>query len=247
MVATIGKRGCGDRVAGGVYLSCPTSDHGHPTECFLLDPPKPIEAAVLGLSPRGVTLFDDASGRTHVMDWIGAESYPNVADFIEETRRLGVSRRIAKTEEFARLGPGSKLFVVHARALITNPADYYQALPEQDWYTCPATTAFAHCGRGQAEAHRFGAEMDAEPCGRLWWHDVAGGELSDLGCWRTIGSTVYPCAPTPEGVTPRYELAIFGAFPIKQIEVVADHEGTGTESAMIAASQARLPLILCDE
>jgi hypothetical protein len=246
MAITVGKRGCGDRVAGGIYLACPPGPVGHPIECHLFDPAKPVEAAVLGLSPRGVTLFDDGAGTTHVMDWIGSEHYPNVADFVEETRRLGVSRRIAKTAELARLGPRSKLFTVHSRALITNPGDWY-AVDDVEWQPCPAHLAYAHCRRGLAAPHVIG-DLDLPACARLWWHDVEGGAVGDDGLYfRQSGSTVYVAQERPPDVTPAYGLAIFGAFPIVQIEVIADHEGTGTESAMQAASQARLPLVLMDE
>jgi hypothetical protein len=244
------ERGCGFRAAGGVYLTMPTGPVGHPIECFLLDPCQQIGADLLGLSPIGVSLFEDANGITHVMDWIGAENYPNVADFIEETRRHGVSRRVAKTLDFARLSVGSRLFAAHSRALIQNPGDWYDGVSEEDveWHPCPAHTAYSHCGRGLATPHLLQPHVNGGTCARLWWHDVTGGEVSDDGTYyRTIGSTTYAAQERPEGVTPVYELALFGAFPIAQIEVVADREAGTHESAMIQSSQARLPLILVDE
>lgn len=246
------QRGCGFRMAGGVYLTMPTGPVGHPIECFLHDPCQQIEASLLGLSPIGVSLFEDASGTTHVIDWIGSDNYPNVADFIEETRHYGVSRRVAKTLDFAKLGPGSRLFAAHSRAWISNAGEWYKSSgPEDvDWHPCPAHTAYSHCGRGLPVPHPLQAHVQGGTCGRLWWHDVTGGKLSADGTgeyWRLIGSTTYQAEPRPEGITPVYDLAIFGAFPIAQVEVVADREGGTHESAMIAASQARLPLVLCDE
>lgn len=65
----------------------------------------------------------------HVFDIIGQESYPNVADWIEEARRLGVSRRLElNAEEYGKLTPRSRLFLLHARAVIRNPEDYYKGM-----------------------------------------------------------------------------------------------------------------------
>ena len=95
------KRGCGERVAGGIYLETRLGPNGHPLECFFMDPPGPVDAGGLGLSPRGVSLIAGEGGITHVWDWVGGDSYPNVADILEEGRRLGFSRRIASTADFS--------------------------------------------------------------------------------------------------------------------------------------------------
>jgi hypothetical protein len=233
-------RGCGSRVAGGVYLATPLGPNGHPVECYILDPPRPVEAAVLGLSARGVQLFQDARGTTHVMDIIGSDAYPNVADFLEETRRFGLSRRIAKTADFAALGPGSRIFCVHARAYIENARELQDAiLADRDLSThvCPAFTAHEHCGRGTTDEH--------SPCAALWWHDVEGADPRDG--LRTLGSTAYRALPISRPVALRYQLAIFAALPIHQLEVVQDREGGSHESALEKAEVSRLPVVLVDD
>lgn len=66
---------------------------------------------------------------THIFDIVGQDNYPNVADFIEETRRRGVSRRLELSPEgYARLTPRSRLIMLHKRACIFNPQDYYKGI-----------------------------------------------------------------------------------------------------------------------
>ena len=122
-------RGCGTRQMGAAYLEVPSDEGGQPLEYFLVDPPHKLNdetRAAMGLTAIGTTMIE-RGGQTHALDWVGAEHYPNVADFCEETRRFGVSRRIGKAAEFSRLGPGARLILVHARAWIDNYPAYYMA------------------------------------------------------------------------------------------------------------------------
>ena len=86
---------------------------------FLLDFPEDGKTA-LGLSPIGVQLVE-RDGVWHILDWIGSEHYPNVADFLEEVRRFGLSRRLAKTVDFSKLTERSKILVgfVHGTPFMT--------------------------------------------------------------------------------------------------------------------------------
>jgi hypothetical protein len=94
-------RGCGTRVKGGIYAECKLSPFGMPIEHFLIDPPNPIPDD-LGLTPVGVKLFE-RDGVFHILDWVGSAHYKNVADFIEETRNFGASRRLSKSTDFSKL------------------------------------------------------------------------------------------------------------------------------------------------
>lgn len=231
------KRGCGSRVAGGLYLATPLGPNGHLVECFVLDPPRPVEAAVLGLSARGISLFQDNNGTTHVMDWIGSENYKNVADFLEETRRFGLSRRAPSTIDFALLGPGSRIFCVHSRAYIENAEELQAAIAPGESAACPAFVAYSHCGRGSTANH--------SPCGGLWWHDVEGADPRDG--LRTLGSTTYQAFPLSQPVVPRYQLAIFATLPIRQVEVVRDREGGTHERGIAKASLGALPVVVVED
>jgi hypothetical protein len=54
-------RGCGTRVAGGIYLVCSLSPNGTPLADFIVDPPIPLDAqerADLGVKPIGMTYVE---------------------------------------------------------------------------------------------------------------------------------------------------------------------------------------------
>jgi hypothetical protein len=127
----------------------------------------------------------------HVFDIVGGEYYPNVADFLEEARRLGVSRRLElEAGEYARLTPRSRLFLLHRRAVINNPADYLNELGELELARlanaeCPkyhpehrvqlVKSGCAGVGDGCGDAWLF-AQKEPPGCAALYWHDIEGGE-----------------------------------------------------------------------
>lgn len=241
------ERGCGHRQSGGIYLETVFSPTGHELECFYADPALAVAPDELGVTPRGVTLLADEAGVTHVWDWVGAESYPNVADFLEEAKRLGISRRISKMAELDRLTRSSRIVILHARAIIEEPWGEYVRREEDellgDYAACPQDVASAHCGRAIGPEHHLG---DSQLCDRYWYHDVTGGTETESPhhVARQIGSTQYVAYPRPEGVTPRYRVGVVGIFPIARLAVIADPvEGTH-EASYAAAKRAGLPVII---
>jgi hypothetical protein len=152
----VGRRGCGDREPGGAYLCVPLSAEGSPLEAFLVDPPVPVDPRALGLSAIGVTLHQHG-GATHVFDIVGREHYPAVAGFLEEARRMGISRRISRDADFARLTPASRLVLLHEHADVANAP----AFPIRR--ACP-------CRRPEHLADGFAAM-----CARLWWDEPLDG------------------------------------------------------------------------
>ncbi len=121
-------RGCGHREKGGVYFECNTGPGGAPIEEFLVDPPQQVDTRLL--CKAGIKLVN-TDGVWHILDWIGHGFYPNVADFIEEARRFGVSRRLRANLDFSKITPESRLLCVHARAWIENAGSW------PDIWTCP--------------------------------------------------------------------------------------------------------------
>jgi hypothetical protein len=93
---------------------------GLPMWTLIKDPVVPIDPKKIGLSPVGVKLIE-INGVWHVLDWVGEKHYPMATDFIEEAVRLGLSRRISKTEEFSKLTADSRLILVHPKAFISDP------------------------------------------------------------------------------------------------------------------------------
>jgi hypothetical protein len=151
LVTSGARRGCGYRQPGA-YFAVPLGPGGHPIEEFLIDPPIVIDPARLGLASVGVTLIE-RYGITHVLDIVGREHYPTVASFIDEARRLGVSRRAPRTIDFERISPPSRLLLAHAQADIANAAEF----PCDRRCPCHVTE---HLNSG------FG-----DMCARLWWEE----------------------------------------------------------------------------
>jgi len=149
LVTSGARRGCGTREPGGAYMAVPLGPGGSPVEAFLVDPPVAVDAAALGLSAVGTTMIE-RDGVTHVLDVVGREHYPTVAEFVDEARRLGISRRISRTAAFERLTPDSRLLLLHPHALIANAPEFPSGA------VCP-------CGVAEHFAANF-----AGMCARLW-------------------------------------------------------------------------------
>jgi hypothetical protein len=153
LVTSGARRGCGYREPGGAYFAVPLGPGGSPVEEFLIDPPVVVEdPARLGLASVGVTLIE-RDGVTHVLDIVGREHYPTVASFIDEARRMGISRRAPKTIDFGRITASSRLLLAHAHGDIANAAEFPCERP------CPC-----HVTEHLAEGF-------ADMCARLWWEE----------------------------------------------------------------------------
>jgi hypothetical protein len=221
------KRGCGTRVAGGCYWELGIGPDGRPVEDFLLDPPICL-LPDLRIPTRGVIPIEH-DGVTHLIDRVGAQFYPNVADFVEEVRRFGLSRRLPKSLAFARLTCDSRLLLIHDRAWVTNIADY------RSWM----------CRTGNA-AHTPG--QHPEMCIGVWWEDLA--PISKVehslsrDCIRCMPSFTYTAHIRPAGVTPIYQPAFFASFPCSRLVVV---RGDGHEQTLERMRQARLTVDLVNQ
>ena len=162
------RRGCGYRQPGGAYFAVPLAPGGRPVEEFLIDPPVVIEdASRLGLTSVGVGLFE-RDGVTHVVDIVGREHYPTVAEFVDEARQLGVSRRAPRTIEFAAITAQSRLLLAHAHADVANAAEF----PTEA--TCPC----------HVEEHLAGDFQGM--CARVWWQEPLQGAQHRLALFASF-------------------------------------------------------------
>jgi len=242
-------RGCGKRVAGGIYAECPLGVGGRPLEDYLLEPPVVIDPQAMGLTPVGVQLLQ--RGDTwHVVDWVGEAHYPNVADMVEEIRSFGLSRRLPKTLEFDKLGPHSRILLVHRRAHVDNWAAYLRARASEDEIVGGGGSATWACCKRPGE-HRAAALLtkldhadDVPMCIATWYHDLDAPEGSDsVHVSRVVGDTQYDAMARPVGIQPLYRTAIFATLPIANLCVVANPEDSAQEAAAVVAAQdAKLPV-----
>lgn len=201
-----GERGCGSRVVGGVYAEVKQDENGSPIESFLMDPPMAVDARALGLTDRGVRLVE-VEGVWHIFDIVGEKYYPYVADFVEEGRRMGISRRLPSTLDFGKLDPSrSRLVLLHRKALITNVAE-------------AGFLERAHiCPKGLPE-HETG-QLEGM-CAAFWWHDFSPASLTEDRLRRLKSGDQYVAWTRPEGdAEPMRELAIFMSLPITNLAVI---------------------------
>lgn len=219
------ERGCGSRVAGGVYIETAHGPGGQPVEFFLLDPPLPIPKG-MNLSAIGVHLVE-VNGVYHILDVIGREHYPNVADYIEEVRHFGLSRRLPSNLDYSKLTPSSRIICAHERAIVTNMGDWFDYAGNED-PRCPKL--------------KEGHPRSVECCAWVWWNDIEWHEppsifgtapdtKSDpiMPVMRVMPSFNYRGHTRPKGVTPKYQQGFFGRFPIGRIVVV---RGNGHEKKL---------------
>jgi hypothetical protein len=237
-------RGCGTRSKGGIYLECPLSPYGLPLEHFLCDPPVLIDVQQFGITPVGVKLME-RNGVWHIVDWVGSTHYPNVADFVEEVRNFGLSRRLPQTLDFKKLTPDSRILLVHSRAWIDNFQAYYDKEEDCGKLDCD------QCPKHLKHHENKVPHSPSEPCIRLWYQDLTDADPNPdhppRGVVRKMPSFEYKGLSAPEGVEPEYKVAIFGSFPVHNLAVINDPDGGLHHRSMNLAGQARVPVNLEDE
>lgn len=241
-------RGCGgSRTKGGIYFESNGVDGGLPLECFFVDPPIKVDLDELGISPIGTHLIEQ-NGVWNLLDVVGSEHYGDVADFIEEGRRLGFSRRssLRRPEDYAKLTRESKHLFIHRRAFIEN-FEIFKGVQLME--------AGLKCPRGKEE-HNLRAEM----CACLWYADVADGfvafdedkqfaahEETVLRGYKELPcGDKYKCYQSKADLLDRqYHYAVFLSLPISRI-VLVDPDGEFQEKLGLLKN-AELPVEVLDE
>lgn len=256
----MGERGCGYRSPGGVYLRVIVSPNGKkPVESCLVDPPVPVSPA-LGVPNRGVLILErnDGSGIFDVYDRVGSKHYVNVADFVEETKREGVSRRVKRdTRNLDKLTLKSRIFLIHERAIIAHAHSYYKAMADErvdmenppHWHC--RTCILSHTGMiDMVEMGMMG--VDAPMCVSLYWDDIQGGSMLHDPNYptrtveREIGSNSYRGRKRPEGVKPEYQEGVFFNFPLHCLDIIRDPEGGQDAKALESVKNVGLPIHMED-
>lgn len=236
-------RGCGKRQSGGVYIEVGTSGdgEGYPVEHFLTDPPVEVPQT-LDIGARGVQLIE-RGGVWHVLDWVGEDSYPNVADLIEEVRRFGLSRRAQKTLEFGKLTKDSRILLIHRKAVVENVAEWGSQLSK---LPCPkAACGCAVCATAANRDHG---------CAKVWWLDIEDGVAVDQigeevsAVRRSCGDTEYRGWACPSASPPRYRAGFFLSLPVGRIAVISGEESSEDTARKIANELAgKLEVVQLEE
>lgn len=223
----MGKRRCGSRVAGGVYVELPLSKYGLPLEDFLCDPARVIPDE-LELPTRGMVLRTNEDGSKILYDWIGENNYPNVLDFVEEVRAMGLSRRIQSNFDFDQLDGTVKYCAVHPRGYVANESWYREYARENPLVGKDGIKRETPwpCPRG---LHTVNGDHD-EPCSAVWWHDIAPGHgvLTEHGRIVEVeqpSARPYVAMERPHGVVPVYFPAVVMVLPLRQLTVIRGPDG----------------------
>lgn len=224
-VAKGGRRLCGaGRTAGSVYVECGVPLHGTPIERFLHDPPVPVDPVQLGLSAQGVSSFRDEQGVLHLVDWVGESHYAYPADFIEEARSMGVSRKIPVNTDLRGLTAASKLILLHASASVENA----KAVSLDSEVRCPNNQ-----------------HLPGEDCCGLHWVVP---EANDGPDYRKLADGKYILTPRLfKRPAPVLSFGYFMAVPITNVTVIRNHDGTVDERAQASANRAGVPVVHADE
>jgi len=253
-------RGCGTRVHGGIYIEVTLAEGGSPLELFLVDParelPEGLEIPNRGIAIHERIVMGKPTGVYDVYDRIGTNYYPNVADFLFETRQHGISRRVSANADFGKLTKQSRLILIHGRAIMENADDLYRAIDTEmreftdahSWY-CPCRVE----GHDDYPLYTRDSRDCMPTCVGAYNECVVGGtELLDprypnRTVKRTVGDTTYEARRTPLGVIPEYSEGIFMRIPISRIAVIADPDGHKDVPNAEKASQSGLPVVVEEE
>jgi hypothetical protein len=242
-------RGCGERTPGGVYAESGLSPYGQPIEHFLFDPPLPL--------PEGVDLVnktllwqrvDPLSGEPvlepetghpiyDLLIHIGAEHYPYASDYVEETRRLGASRKLNPTLDLSLLTQSSHMLLAHPRAIprtwraLSLPLVCKKRLSRHD------QASYILLGLDPA-----GDENREGPCIFKLWELIPQEEaraVTELEgerplCLREIGSTIYGYRPTGE-VVEAWETGFILGLPLTGLAFIQFEDGSVNEQAKARA------------
>jgi hypothetical protein len=162
---------------------------------------------------------------THVVVWVGAEFYPNVWDFIEETRVAGASRKVAPSLDFTQLGPESCLLFVHAGARV-------QLVPTTFTPNCPQHKHLDFSAPCLDGAKRLPVRSAT---GYAVSEDTSGQRTRTLPCGHT-----FALPPVFEDGIASVQPAVFMRLPITAISLVERRDGSFPEFAEASVRRARL-------
>lgn len=199
-----GRRGCGMRKQNALYLCVGLSPRGRPVEDFLLDPVRPF----VGNAFRAPMILEREEAAPDALVWIGESHYPFVPDFVEEQRKLGLSRRIPRNFPFERLIPfESRVILVHPKARMVGE---YEIL----WHTGSDYSMLEGKCRIPLQSHQ--CVFDLWPLSLA--HSVRGHEVDGRIVRTPSVSYIVPDAEVSGRVV--YEKGAFAAFHITHLEWV---------------------------
>jgi hypothetical protein len=237
-------RGCGEREPGGVYAESGVGPFGQPLEHFMIDPPQPLPEGLNLVNKPQLWPRTQATGEPEVDEaglpifdlliHVGASHYPWAPDYIEETRRLGASRRLNPNLDLSLLTRASRMLLAHPKAMPQNWRDL-----------TPPQRCHKRLSRHDAASYTLLSENPLHdpkrpgPCLFKLWELIpqeqaaftqAGQEGQHPFCLRRIGTTMYQYQPTGEQVTAWSEAFVL-ALPLTGFSLIQYADGSVNERA----------------
>ena len=183
-------------------------------------------------------VLDSETGRPvyDLLIHIGAEHYEYATDYIEETRKLGASRRLNANLDLALLTRRSRMLLAHPKAIIVSWRDL--TLPDWCFKRLPRHDLASYAQQGMDAAEAMTDEGRVGPCIFKLWdvlpRDEANVVFEQEGerpvCLRTCGSTIYEYRPTGEEVK-EWEPGFILGLPITGIALIQYADGMVNEKA----------------
>ena len=143
----------------------------------------------------------ERDGVTHVLDIVGRQHYPTVLAFVDEARRMGISRRISRNSDFSRITPASRLLLLHPHADIANAPEF-------------PTTGRCPC---HVPAHL--ADGFTDMCARLWPLEPLAPAQHRLAMFASFPIPQIEVVSDPAGATHIDTLAAVSAAGVPVVEV----------------------------
>jgi len=233
-------RGCGAaRTEGGVYLESGLSPFGQPLESFLMDPPLPWVGERLPRLGVKMMLVEQI---WHIVDVVGEKAYPSPADYLEEGRRLGFSRKVNPKLDFQCLTPGaSRIITLHPKAILTSIerhanqelGNFFESMDEGSPANNPKMHFCPHLkATGDDDSH---VHQDNFMClGLHWmlWESTEPNYSGPKTGGRRVASTVYDVVkPHARLVNPEWKVGIIASLPITNIAVIKARDNSHIETA----------------
>lgn len=214
------ERGCGTRVKGGLYACCGLSPNGRPLEDFLIDPPGSYRG-----KPFRAPIIQEKEGVKNLVFWVGAQHYPFCPDFIEESRRYGVSKRIPLGTDLSGIEPfKSRMYYIHPKAIIEGHIEKVH-----------------ECVKNKKE-HLEGEEFCINSLYSFVDTKMANGKHL-----RRIGSTVYEVPFLNRSLNPSYVPGIFMFLPFSHLEYVMPDSGVVDDRVKNFVNRSNITVVMVDE
>jgi hypothetical protein len=253
-IATVGyknlipyRRGCDIRRVGYAYLWSDMQKHlkedPYPWEYYMFDPPILMRnPSDWGVTSQGLTWVEQ-NGVWHAIDWVGQMYYPNAADVMEEAFSGNGSGLLPLNdkEHIAKLTPQSRRLLVHPRGWLYNAREF-----KRDLAPIPGRSCILKSGKERTKHLSKSTDID---CASLHWQSVTDNWTAYSGEKRlgqvTVGDTKYTAARPPDGIVPKWGVAIIGWLPIDEIHIVDGDDKDRVHKALSMLQQySQLPLYL---